>query len=55
MMVDESGAKSTDMQNPEDVHVLTGKCKPIADIWAKRADDLWLENRKAHEAAKKQQ
>jgi len=54
-MVDESGAKSTDMQNPEDVHVLTGKCKPIAEIWAKRADDLWVENRKAHDEAKKQQ
>lgn len=51
-MVDESGAKSTDMQNPEDVHVLTGKCKEVSEIWAKRAETLWIENR-AERAAKK--
>lgn len=51
-MVDESGAKSTDMQHPEDVHDLTGKCKEVSEIWAKRAETLWAENR-AERAAKK--
>ncbi|HJJ55270.1 MAG TPA: radical SAM protein, partial [Methanocorpusculum sp.] len=49
-MVDKSGAKSTDLQNPEDVHVLTGKCKAVSDIWAERAEKLWTENRAEHDA-----
>jgi len=49
-MVDKSGAKSTDMQNPEDVHVLTEKCKEVSDIWAERAEKLWAENRAEHDA-----
>lgn len=40
-MVDRSGAHSTDMQNPEDVHDLSGKCKTAAENWAPVADDLW--------------
>ena len=40
-MVDKSGAKSTDMQKPEDVHDLTKKCEKAAENWAKTADHLW--------------
>lgn len=41
-MVDESGAHSTDLQNPEDVHELTAKCVRAADGWQPVADDLWV-------------
>jgi len=40
-MVKKSGAKSTDMQSPEDVDNLYGKCKPYADKWTSTADHLW--------------
>ena len=40
-MVELSGAKSTDLQNPEDVHELTAKCRDKADKWAVTADKLW--------------
>jgi MoaA/NifB/PqqE/SkfB family radical SAM enzyme len=40
-MVDKSGAKSTDLQNPEDVHDLTDKCVDKAEKWATVADELW--------------
>lgn len=40
-MVEKSGAKSTDMQNPEDVHDLSSKCKDAARNWAPVADKLW--------------
>ncbi len=40
-MVEKSGAKSTDMQNPEDVHELSCKCKNAAKNWAPVADKLW--------------
>lgn len=40
-MVDASGAKSTDMQEPEDVHALTSKCTGAAERWAPVADSLW--------------
>ena len=40
-MVKKSGAKSTDMQSPEDVDNLYGKCKPYADKWTPTADHLW--------------
>ena len=40
-MVKESGAKSTDLQNPEDVDQLTAKCVPAADQWQPVADELW--------------
>lgn len=42
-MVDKSGAKSTDMQSPEDVHELSAKCEKAAENWAPVADDLWSE------------
>ena len=40
-MVHSSGARSTDMQSPEDVDNLYGKCKPYADNWTETADKLW--------------
>lgn len=40
-VVDESGAKSTDMQSPEDVHELCDKCKERAIAWAHVADEIW--------------
>ena len=40
-MVIRSGAHSTDMQSPEDVDDLYAKCKPYADEWTPKADELW--------------
>jgi MoaA/NifB/PqqE/SkfB family radical SAM enzyme len=40
-IVDKSGAKSTDLQNPEDVHDLTAKCRGAAEKWAPVAGNLW--------------
>lgn len=40
-MVDKSGAHSTDLQHPEDVHSLCAKCADAADRWAVVADRLW--------------
>jgi len=40
-MVEKSGAKSTDMRNPEDVHSLCAKCEDAAKNWAPVADELW--------------
>ncbi len=40
-MVEKSGAKSTDLQNPEDVRALCAKCAKTADKWAETADVLW--------------
>jgi len=46
-MVKESGAKSTDMEAPEDVDVLCAKTAPAAKAWADVADRLWAENPKS--------
>jgi len=40
-MVDETGAHSTDLNHPEDVHDLTAKCIPKADSWKPVADEIW--------------
>ena len=40
-MVKRSGAHSTDMQSPENIDDLYGKCKPYADNWVSKADELW--------------
>ena len=40
-MVDDTGAHSTDMQSPEDVHTLTDKCRDAALGWKPVADELW--------------
>lgn len=44
-MVDRAGAYSTDLQNPEDVHDLCGKCSQAARRWQPVADDLWETSR----------
>lgn len=36
-----SGAYSTDLQNPEDVHELSDKCLNVANNWESVADELW--------------
>nr|WP_149679131.1 radical SAM protein [Thermoclostridium caenicola] len=50
-MVKESGAKSTDMEAPEDVDVLCAKTAPAARAWAETADRLWAENPKSRKTA----
>jgi MoaA/NifB/PqqE/SkfB family radical SAM enzyme len=40
-MVDACGARSTDLQNPEDVHDLCAKCKAAADSWEVKSQELW--------------
>ena len=40
-MVGASGANSTDLQDPEDVHDLSEKCRTTAENWAPVADELW--------------
>jgi len=40
-IVEKSGAKSTDMQKPEDVNKLCDKCKAAALNWEPVADNLW--------------
>ncbi|MFT4142963.1 MAG: radical SAM protein [Mobilitalea sp.] len=42
-MVEVSGAKSTDLLHPEDVHDLTKKCKDAAEEWSIKAAHLWEE------------
>jgi len=39
--VERSGAKSTDLQNPEDVRDLSAKCRDAAENWEITADELW--------------
>lgn len=43
-MVEETGAKSTDLQSPEAVEHLCGKCHEYAEEWSKTADKLWIEH-----------
>lgn len=43
-MVAESGAQSTDLQAPEAVTDLCGKCEPYARAWAPVADALWTKS-----------
>jgi len=43
-MVEETGAKSTDLQSPEDADHLCDKCVDYAKAWAPIANDLWKES-----------
>ena len=45
-MVELSGAKSTELRNPEDAAVLCEKCKNAAVNWAAVADRIWAERDK---------
>jgi len=49
-MVNESGAKSTDMEAPEDVDVLSAKTTEAAERWAITAERLWAENLKSRDS-----
>lgn len=40
-MVHQTGAHSTDLESPEDVVSLTGKCEGPSERWAAVADQLW--------------
>lgn len=40
-MVKETGAKSTDLQSPESVEHLCGKCYDYAKDWGEAADEIW--------------
>lgn len=44
-MVKKTGAKSTDMQSPEPVEHLCGKCMEYAEEWKGKADELWAEGK----------
>jgi len=46
-MVNESGAKSTDLEAPEDVNDLCAKTVEAAEQWAVAAEGLWAENPKS--------
>ena len=43
-MVEQSGARSTDYQNPESAGALCGKCEATAAKWKPVADRLWSES-----------
>ena len=49
-MVTESGAHSTDMESPEDVRHLCGKCVEYAGAWSKVADKVWGESHPVEKA-----
>lgn len=51
-MVKNSGAKSTEYVNPEDVDSLCQKTIAYGQTWAKRAEPLWAENLAKKEARK---
>ena len=51
-MVHETGAKSTDLQSPESVEHLCGKCEQYASIWKEKADELWENSGKAEKEEK---
>lgn len=40
-IVKETGAKSTDLVNQEDVETLCSKCDKFAAEWQPKADELW--------------
>lgn len=43
-IIEASGAKSTDLVKPEDVHELSMKCVDTAEKWALAADRIWNES-----------
>ena len=50
-MVRETGARSTDLEAPEDVQHLCAKCKNYAAHWAPVADEIWAEGHSIGTAA----
>lgn len=51
-LVHRTNAKSTDLESPEDVEHLCGKCKEYAAEWQKEADEIW--DKTEHVASKYQ-
>lgn len=47
-LVKETGAKSTDMQSPESVEHLCGKCGAYAACWQETAERLWAQDGSKH-------
>ena len=45
-MVEKTGAKSTDMQSPENVEHLCAKCDAYAAEWKEKAEEIWNNNKK---------
>ena len=45
-LVKETGAKSTDLEAPESVEHLCGKCEAYASCWKPKAEELWKEDNK---------
>lgn len=45
-VVTETGAKSTDMESPENVENLCSKCDDYAAAWKPKAEELWAESQK---------
>lgn len=48
-MVHETGAVSTDLESPETVEHLCGKCEEYAKDWSVEAEEIW--NAKEHKKA----
>ncbi len=44
-MVHKCGAKSTDLESPESVEHLCGKCQAYSQQWKEKADELWENNK----------
>ena len=42
---EKTGAKSTDMQSPENVEHLCAKCDAYAAEWKEKAEELWNNNK----------
>ena len=51
-MVNETGAKSTDLQSPEAVESLCNKCRKYADVWKPAADTLGQKKKTTIDAIK---
>ncbi len=47
-IVHETDVKSTDLQSPESVEHLCGKCTDYAQKWQKKADEIWYDKEYAH-------
>lgn len=47
-MVEQTGAKSTDMESPESAEHLCGKCSAYAACWQETADRLWKQDGSRH-------
>ena len=51
-IVHETDVKSTDLQSPESVEHLCGKCTDYAQKWQKKADEIWYEKGLGHKIKK---